>query len=322
MNPENPRIAILGAGGVGGYFGGRWAEDGLEVSLLARGEHLAAIRRDGLVIRSPAGDATVRLDATDDAQRIGPVDLVVVATKTWQLEGVLEHLPPLVGPTTWVVGLQNGVEAAEVLEQAPGSPAPERVLGGTCRVISYIAGPGVIEHLGVEPTILMGKRPAGADPRVEALAARLSQARGVTVAASDDIVGDLWRKFLFFASSSGVGSVTQAPIGVVRSVPEVRQFFVGAMEEIFALARAKGIALADDSVETALSFFDGLPPDGTSSMQRDFRDGRRTELEALSGAVVRMGQAEGVPTPVNAQIYASLLPRELRVQGAIDWPGK
>ena len=125
MNPENPRIAILGAGGVGGYFGGRWAEDGLEVSLLARGEHLAAIRRDGLVIRSPAGDATVHLDATDDAQRIGPVDLVVVATKTWQLEGVLEHLPPLVGPTTRVVGLQNGVEAAEVIEQAPGSPAPE-----------------------------------------------------------------------------------------------------------------------------------------------------------------------------------------------------
>ena len=131
MNPENPRIAILGAGGVGGYFGGRWAEDGLDVSLLARGAHLEAIRRDGLTIRSPAGDANVALHATDDPRQIGTVDLVVVATKTWQLDGVLEHLPPLAGPDTRVVGLQNGVEAPEQIERAPGSPDAELVLGGT-----------------------------------------------------------------------------------------------------------------------------------------------------------------------------------------------
>lgn len=302
------RIAVFGAGGVGGYFGGRWAEAGLDVSLIARGDHLAAIRDRGLRIASPLDDLAVEVPTTGDPSEIGPVDAVFVAVKTWQLTEAMESLAPMVGPQTVVVGLQNGVEAATMIARAVGG---DHVLGGSCRIISYIEAPGVIHHVGAEPTVLFGELGGGSSQRVDALLDNLQCGVGVTVIASDDIDSVIWSKFHFLAATAGVGSVTQADLGTMRETPEVRALLRSAMDEILAVGLAHGVALAEDLTDQALAFLDGLPADGTSSMQRDFADGRRTELESLSGAVVRLGRKLGLETPVHSFLYAALLPKEL-----------
>ena len=308
------KVAIIGAGGAGGYFGGRWAEAGHDVHVFARGDHLTAIRAHGLRIESPMGNASVNVSATNDAADIGPADVVVVATKTWQLIEVLDAVRSTVGPESTVFGLQNGVEAGEVLSQAVGS---EAVMGGTCRIISYVAVPGVIRHVGIDPTITFGELGGGLSARARAIAEALDAAPGLTVEPSEDILADLWRKFLFFAPVSALGSVTQVPIGVFRSVPELRPMLEAAIGEVFDVATALGISLDRDDVVRSRDFIDSLPAGGTSSMQRDFRDGRRTELDALSGALVRLGKKTGVPVPVHEFLYAVLLPRERIASGAL-----
>lgn len=305
------RIAIFGAGGVGGYFGGRWAEAGLDVTLIARGTHLAAISDRGLAIKSPLGDATVAVDATDDPASVGPVDAVIVAVKTWQLPHAVEEVKSLIDDDTLTVGMQNGVEAADALTTGLGRG---HVLGGSCRIISYIDAPGVIRHLGAEPTVLFGELTGGRSEWVEDLCAELGRGSGMTVIASDDIESVIWSKFHFLAATAGVGSVTQADLGTMRSTTEVRELLRQAMDEILEVGRARGVALADDLTDQALVFLDGLPSDGTSSMQRDFADGKRSELESLSGAVVRLGRDAGIETPVHSFLYAALLPQELEAR--------
>ena len=311
------KIAVIGAGGVGGYFGGRWAEAGLDVTLIARGAHLEAINAKGLILHSPLGDVRVDVPAVGSASEVGEVDFVVVATKSWQLASLADVVEPLVGPDTVVVGLQNGVDAADVLSTFVAS---SRVLGGTCRIISFVEAPGVIRHAGIDPHITIGERSGGGSLPIESLAEALDKAHGLTVEMADDIGVALWRKFLFFAPLSGLGSITQAPIGVLRSLPEPRSLLVRAVEEVFDLANAKGVGLPPESVEQTLQFIDGLPADGTTSLQRDFRDGVRTELDALSGAVVRQAAEVGVDVPVHTFFYSALLPLEMKALGAIDWP--
>lgn len=311
------KIVVIGAGGLGGYFAGRWAASGLDVSLIARGAHLEAIKANGLQIESPLGDATVPIEAASHGGGMGPADLVLIATKTWQLAAATELLPPLLGPTTRVMGVQNGVEAAEVLAAKVGA---ERVLAGTCRIISYLSQPGVVHHVGVQPTLIFGPPRGGNSEGVPTLETQLSRGAGMTVRSSPDIEADLWRKFLFFAPTSGIGSVAQAPIGVLREIPESRAMLHGAIEEVVAIGRVRGVRLEDDSTAKAMTFIDSLPPEGTSSMQRDVRDGRRTELEALSGAVVRLGQEHGQPTPIHRFIYGALLPLEMRARHEVSWP--
>jgi 2-dehydropantoate 2-reductase len=216
-----------------------------------------------------------------------------------------------------VFGLQNGVEAADVLSTFV---PPSRVLGGTCQIISFVEAPGVIRHLGIDPTLTIGERSGGEPVPIESVAEALGKAQGLTIDVADDIGLALWRKFLFFAPVSGLGSVTQAPMGVFRSLPEPRALLVRAVEEVFELAKAKGVGLPADSVERTLQFIDRLPADGTSSLQRDFRDGVRTELEALSGAVVRQAAQAGIETPVHTFFYSALLPLELKARGSVDWP--
>jgi 2-dehydropantoate 2-reductase len=311
------RIAIFGAGGVGGYFGGRLAAAGHDVAFIARGAHLAALRRDGLRVESPLGDFSVfPVEATDTPAEIGPVEAVLVAVKSGQVAAAGQAIPPLLDGSTFVVPLENGVEAPAELAQALGA---ERVLGGLCKIISLLAGPGHVHHVGAEPYVACGELwPAAGDRgagegRAERVVAALSAA-GVRAQVPADIEAAMWEKFLFIAAVSGVGAVTRATLGELRTLPETRQLLEAAMREIAAVAAARGIVLKPDIVERTLRSIDALPAHGTASMQRDLMAGRPSELEYQSGAVVRLGKAAGVETPVHQLLYASLLPMERRAR--------
>jgi len=307
------RIAVIGAGGLGGYFGGRWAAAGLDVTFVARGAGLEALRERPLEIVSPLGDASVPVRAVGDPAERGAVDLVVVATKTWQLEGALPLLPPLLGPDTVVVGVQNGVEAPEQIAAVAGR---ERTMGGTCRIIAFLEGPGRVRHVGVQPVFTFGELDGGTSERGERIREALERGEGLVVRHSQDVVLELWKKLLFFAPVSGIGASVQVPVGEWRDVPETRAKLVEAMREVIAVAAAKGITLPADGIERSFDFLDNvLPPEGTMSLQRDIRDGRRTEVEALCGSIARYGRDLGVPVPVHEALYAVLLPRELRARG-------
>jgi 2-dehydropantoate 2-reductase len=307
------RIAVFGAGGVGGYFGGRLAQAGQDVVFIARGAHLAAIRRDGLAVESIAGDFTIApAPATDTPASLAPVDVVMVAVKAWQVPEAAAAMLPMLGPESFVLPLQNGVEAADQLAAVVGSG---RVLGGLCRLVSFIKAPGRICHAGVAPALEFAERDCRQSERVAALRAAFEGTIGVTVSVSDDIEAALWAKFLFIASLSGVGALVGKPVGALRGAPESRALLEGAMREIEALARARGIALRSDVVERTLAYVDGLPETATASMQRDILEGRPSELEYQSGAVVRLARVAGVPAPVNEHVYRSLLPMEQRARG-------
>jgi 2-dehydropantoate 2-reductase len=302
------RFAVVGAGGVGGYFGGRLAQAGERVSFLARGAHLEALKSDGLRVESVAGDFDLRpVDATDSAVAIGAVDVVLVCVKAWQVGAVAVSLGPLLGPETVVVPLQNGVEAADALAAVVGE---ERVLGGLCKILSYIVAPGWVRHAGVAPRIEIGERRGGPSPRVGALREALERCVGVAVGTPEDIEVALWEKFLFIAPVSAVGAASRMPVGVVRGEPEVRRLLEEAMREVVVVGRARGVALRDDIVERTLRYVDGLPADATASMQRDLLEGRPSELDYQTGAVVRLARAAGIRVPVHEFLYAILAPGE------------
>ena len=314
------RIAVFGAGGVGGYFGARLAEAGHEVAVVARGRHLEAIRSSGLALDSIAGDAHLTdVRASDDPAEIGPVDVVLVAVKAWQVPEVAGALGPLLGPETFVVPLQNGLDAPDHLAAEIGR---ERVLGGLCGLIAYIAEPGRIAHVGAEPFVRFGELDGARSGRVDALLEAFAACRGVHATAPDDIVAAMWRKFLLIASWGGVGAVTRAPIGVIRSVPESRALLRDAMHEIVAVAEGAGVGLPASAVEASFGFLDALPHGNTASMQRDVMDGRRSELDEHNGAVVRIGREVGVPTPVHGAIYGAVRPQELKARGRFEGEGR
>jgi 2-dehydropantoate 2-reductase len=213
-----------------------------------------------------------------------------------------------------VVPVLNGVEAADIVAEAVGR---DRVIGGLCGMISFVAGPGHIRHEGAEPWITFGELDRRVTDRVRRLEEALRRCRGLRVEIAEDIHAALWEKFMFITATGGVGSVTRVPMGVFRSVPETRTLVERAMREVVAVARARGVELPPDAVEKRMAFLDGLEHHGTSSMQRDVVEGRRTELEEWNGAVVRLGREAGVETPVHSFVYAALLPHELRARGAV-----
>jgi len=309
------RIAVFGTGGVGGYFGGRLAQAGEDVIFVARGAHLEAIRRDGLTVQSPEGDFVVHpAVATDDVRTAAPVDAVLLGVKAWQVREAARALRPLLERAGFVVPLQNGVEAADELVAELGA---EPVVGGLCKISSYVAGPGRIRHAGVAPRVEFGERDGRRSERVDRLRTAFEKAAGVDVAIPGDINAAIWEKFLFIAPLSGVGAVTRMPAGVLRSVPESRSMLESAMREVFDVGRARGIGLRKDAVARTMSYVDGLPADGTASMQRDILEGRPSELDYQTGAVVRLGRESGVPVPVNDFIYRSLVPGERRARGVV-----
>jgi 2-dehydropantoate 2-reductase len=311
------RIAIFGAGGAGGYFGARLARAGEDVVWVARGAHLTALRSRGLRIDSVQGDFTLGpLRASDDPRDLGPVDAVLLGVKAWQVQEAAQAMRPLLGSGTCVVPLQNGVDAADELRSALGDGP---VLGGLAKVLSFIVEPGHIKHVGGPGSIAFAELDDRPSPRVERLRDAF-RAAGVVAEVPASIRVALWEKFLFVVSVGGVGAVTRAPIGVIRSVPETRVMLERAMTEIRDLGRARGVRLADDAVPRALALVDEQPPAGTASLQRDLAAGRPSELDWWNGTVVRLGAESGVPTPVHEFIYHSLLPGQLRAAGRIDYP--
>ncbi|MGO2132079.1 MAG: 2-dehydropantoate 2-reductase [Halomonas sp.] len=302
------RFVIMGSGGVGGYFGARLAEAGEDVTFVARGDHLTAIRRNGLKLKSIEGNATITsAKATDDPAGLGEVDTVIVAVKAWQVASAAEAIRPLIGPNTLVLPLQNGVEAAGQLAAVLGE---ERVLDGLCGILAWREGPGVIRHAGVSPFIRLGTRLPSQAADTETLRATLDRATGISAEIPDDIEAAVWSKFLFICAMSGIGALTRAPIGITRKLPETRELICQILDEIDAVARARGVALPDDAIDRALGFLDSLQEGSTASMQRDIVAGNPSELDSQNGAVVRLGRTAGVPTPINTMIYAALLPQE------------
>jgi 2-dehydropantoate 2-reductase len=299
------RIAVFGAGGVGGFFGGRLAHAGEDVTFIARGEHLRAIKAGGLKVESPSGDFVVfPAKATDDVTEVGEVDLVILGVKAWQVPEAAHEMKPLAGSRTTVLPLQNGVDAVSQLVAELGS---DRVIGGLCRIVSFVVGPGHIRHAGFTPSIIIGELDNRRTARTDTIEQVFKNA-GLEISVAADIQVALWTKFLFIASFSGVGAMANAPAGVVRSDPKWRSHLLNAMEEIYALAHARGIKLPANSMDTVMASVDGLPEDATSSMQRDIAAGKPSELESQNGAVVRMAREAGIDVPTHTLIYQALKP--------------
>jgi 2-dehydropantoate 2-reductase len=250
--------------------------------------------------------------AEDDPARVGPVDVVLVGVKAWQVGETARTLGPFLGPHTFVVPLQNGVEAADQLAASVGG---ERVVGGVCKIVSAIVGPGHVRHSGVPPRIEFGERDGRRSGRVERLREAFERAQGVSVVVPDDVEAAVWEKFLFIAPFSGVGAVARRPAGVLRAVPETRALIEQAMHEVAALARARGVRLGDGAVARNMRYVDMLPEDATASMQRDIMEGRPSELHQQTGAIARLGPEAGGPVPVNTFLYGCLLPAERCARG-------
>ena len=307
------RIAVFGTGGVGGYFGGRLADAGEDVTFIARGEHLRAIQQTGLKVDSLEGDFVVfPARATDDVNQVGPVDLVIVGVKGWQVPEAAREMKPIVGTKTTVLPLQNGVDALPQLAEVLGA---ERVVGGLCKIVSFVVAPGHIRHAGFAPSVVIGELDDRRTDRIEAIEGVFNHA-GINTTIADNIHAALWIKFLFIASFSGVGAVANAPVGKLRSDPDLRGQMLRAMEEIYALAHARGIKLPQNAIETAMAGVNALPKDATSSMQRDIVAGKPSELESQNGAVVRMARETGIEVPTHELIYHTLKPLEDRARAA------
>jgi 2-dehydropantoate 2-reductase len=279
---------------------------------------LQELQTDGLHVESVLGDFVVQpVQATDDPTHVGVVDAVLVGVKAWQVSEVAEAMRPLVGPTTCVVPLQNGVEAPGQLAAVLGA---SQVVGGLCGLASFVVAPGHIRHAAAEPFVKFGELDNRPSARLDHLRHTFVRA-GVTTEIPSDIQRELWMKFLFITPCSGLGALTRSPIGIWRSVPETRQMSEQAMHEVLAVGHARGIALPADALRTILAQVDSVSPEVTVSMQRDVMAGRPSELDAQIGAVVRLGQEVRVATPLHAFIYGSLLPLELRARGQLQFPG-
>jgi len=307
------KIAVIGAGGVGGYFGGRLAEAGIDTTFIARGKTLEALRTHGLRVESIAGDFTIEnVNATDDPNSVGKVDAILVAVKTWQVADAARNLHPMLGPETIVVPLENGVDSPDVLASIVGR---EHVTGGLCAIVSFIAAPGHIKHPAYNPAVMFGELDNRRSARVERLREAFSKARGVTATIPPDIQHSMWTKFLFIATFSGIGAITRVPIGAWRDVPEVRVIADASLHEIAALAKARGVDLGEDAVAKTWARYDAMTPESTASMQRDILEGKRSELEGQLGAIVRLAKESGVAVPVTSFIYGCLLPQERKAAG-------
>jgi len=298
-------IAVVGAGAVGGFYGARLAQGGERVSLIARGAHLRAIRERGLLIWSPLGDYVVRVEAESDPAQIGPVDLVILAVKTYANAQVLPFLPELCGPETVVLTLQNGVASSDLLADAVGA---ERVLAGTTYVATAIMAPGLIQQTGVHRRVILGEafgERRQISPRSARIAATLARADIHAEAVADGRV-PVWEKLVYLATFAAFTGVARKPAGVIWGDAAGREAFLAVAAEVEAVARAEGVAIAADVIPRMIGYLDALPPDTRSSLLIDLQQGKPTEVEALQGEVVRRGRALGVPTPGMLALYAAL----------------
>ncbi|MBI2316916.1 MAG: 2-dehydropantoate 2-reductase [Betaproteobacteria bacterium] len=294
------KIVMMGSGGVGGFFGARLAHAGYDVSFVARGEHLAAMRARGLAIENePQGDIRVpNVRASDDPAALGRADLVILAVKLWDTEAAARAIRPLVGRETAVLSLQNGVLKDDILRREFGAQA---VMGGVCYVAVRIARPGVIGQTGTMQRVVLGEYDGRDSPRARFLHEAL-QGAGVKAELASDVRKAIWEKYVFLVGLSATSAAMRATLGPIRENPQTRAFLLDVMRETVAVGRAHGVALPEDYAEDRLAFADTLPADMTSSMHHDLDRGNRLEVQWLSGGVVQLGAAVGVPTPANRAV--------------------
>ena len=298
------RIAIMGAGGVGGCLGGLLAKAGNDVWLICRGEHLEAIKANGLKLVRPDSEFVVKVNATDDPAEIGPVDLVVFTVKTYQNRHVITAIKPLMGPDTSVITLQNGVESHEQLGAVLG---PNHILPGAYWASSHVISPGVIAE-DVVAQISFGE--VDDTESLRALDIRkVFREAGIETEIASAPLQVLWKKFIVLSALAGITSAAQTRPKELLLFPDARKMFCDAMEEALAVGLAKGIDLSDNLAQESLEYIDGLP-DFQNSMHGDYENGRATELDALSGAVIRLGKQIGVATPIHNLLYSVLLPHK------------
>lgn len=299
------RIAVVGAGGVGGAYGAVLAEAGADVTFIARGAHLEAMKSNGLRLESPRSDVhLVPTQATDDPRTVGPVDVVLFCVKLWDVENAGEAIKPMVSKDTVVIPLQNGVDAADRLAPILGRQA---MMGGVAVISATIAEPGVIRQTGAVMRMVFGELDGTRSPRGDAFAALCVKA-GIDGVVSTSIQTELWMKFILLASNASIMALARLPIGKLRDDPDIAPLFTAAYEEVAAVGRAAGVALPDDAVEKTLAFNRNAPPHLIPSMAVDLLRGNRIELPWLSGKVVELGRKHGVPTPTHAFMYATLKP--------------
>jgi 2-dehydropantoate 2-reductase len=293
------KIAVVGAGGVGGYFGARLAKGGADVTFVARGAHLAAIRERGLAIEGgPAEFRVSPVRAVENPAMIGVVDIVLLAVKMWDSEAAIAAIKPIVGSETAVISLQNGVVKDQYLRRAFG---PANVLGGVCYVATYIAGPGVIGRTGPLERLVIGEFDGSPSARATRFV-EVCRNCGINAELSRNISRDIWEKFVFLVALSGTTTTMRSPIGPIRANPQTRAFFRDVMREVVAVGRASGIELPEDYAEQRVNLADTVAEDMTSSMHHDLERGNRLEVRWLSGSVVELGHAVGIATPLNRAI--------------------
>jgi 2-dehydropantoate 2-reductase len=302
VDSGSSRFAIIGAGGVGGYFGSCLARAGFDTTFIARGSHLQAIRDNGLRIEDPDETFTVNVGATADPAEIGPVDFILFAVKLWDTEAAALACKPLMGANTALVSLQNGIDQIDVQAAAVGRP---HVMGGVAEVSASIAAPGVIRRVGPVATIRFGELSGEQSTRAHALAAVLGKA-GIAFEHSPDVNVAMWRKFVFLVGLSASTALTRRTIGEVRGDPDTRALLQQIMSEALQVGQASGVSLADGLVADLLAYIDGLAPAIRASMANDLAAGRRLELPWLSGTVVRKGTTLGVATPANDFVCKAL----------------
>ena len=299
------RIAVVGAGGVGGGFGAALAKAGADVTFIARGGHLAAMKSAGLKVVSPRGDThLVRTQATDDPAAIGPVDIVLFCVKLWDVESAGERIKPLVGPGTAVIPLQNGIDAAERLLPILGK---EAVMGGVAQISASITAPGVITQVGSFMRMIFGELDGSRSRRAGDFLA-LCQRAGFDATLSEQILTELWMKFVLLATNASITALARQPIGQLRDDPDIRPVFIASYQEVIDVARAKGVTLPSDALDRVLEFNRHAPPTMRASMALDLERGNRLELPWLSGKVAELGRQLGVPTPTHGVMYAMLKP--------------
>jgi len=298
------KILCMGSGGVGGYFGARLQQGGNDVAFVARGRHLAAMRKDGLTVHSPHGDAVLKVKAVEQPREAGTPDIVLFAVKLWDTDGAAGQLKGVVGPDTYVIPFQNGVESIERLRRF----FPEKnVMGGSAYIASRIERPGVIEHIGQMSRLQFGVLLENQKPIAAAFLDACKKAK-INAELSDDIVRSNWEKFVFLVALSTATAVARAPLGVIRADPDLRRMFEQAMRETWTLGRKRGVKLADDFIEARMKFAETLPAEMKASMAHDLEAGNRLEAPWLCGAVARMARESGIEAPVNATVFAALKP--------------
>jgi 2-dehydropantoate 2-reductase len=301
------KVAVVGAGGIGGYFGGRIAASGHDVTFVARGEHLQAIREKGLKVISILGDLLIpQVDATDDIRSIGKADLVILGVKAWQVKDVAEQLKDVIDDRTTILPLQNGIMAAQELGERLGE---KNIVGGLCRIISKIESPGIIRHSGLEPLIVFGELDNGKSSRILKIRKLFESAR-IASRIADDIQEESWNKFMAICVS-GLLAVARAPYGKVRELKETRTMMRDLLQEIREVALKSGQMLERNVVEKTMALIDSYPYESMSSLTRDVLEGRPSEIEYQNGTVVQWGEKYNVPVPVNRFIYGCILPMEL-----------